>query len=98
MPNAIFNVPAPVNEPVRDYAPGDPARASLKQRLDQMLQENIEMPLIIGGEEVRTGQLGEAVCPHDHKHVLGRFHQAGEAEVVRAIEAGEKAWHSWSEM
>ena len=98
MPNAIFNVPAPVNEPVRDYAPGDPIRASLKQRLDKMLQEEIEMPLIIGGEEVRTGHLGEAVCPHDHGHVLGRFHQAGEAEIARAVEASQEAWKTWSEM
>ncbi|MEO1367892.1 MAG: aldehyde dehydrogenase family protein, partial [Acidobacteriota bacterium] len=98
MPNAIFNVPAPVNEPIRDYAPGDPFRSSLKARLDAMLREEVEMPLIIGGEEIRTGNLGEAVCPHDHGHVLGRFHQAGEAEVNRAIEASQEAWKTWSEM
>ncbi len=98
MPNGIIQVPTPVNEPIKAYAPGSPERASIKKRLDQMLAEQVEVPLIIGGEEVRTGNTGEMVCPHDHGHVLGTFHQAGEAEVQQAIEAGQKAWKTWSEM
>lgn len=98
MSNGIVRVPHPVNEPVKSYAPGSPERASLKARLAAMMQEEIEIPLVIGGEEVRTGKLGTAVCPHDHQHVLARFHQAGPVEVERAIAAAREAWRSWSEM
>ena len=98
MANGIFNVPVPVNEPVRSYAPGSPEKASLKKRLSQMLDETVEVPLIIGGEEVRTGSTANMVCPHDHQHVLGTFHQAGEVEVQQAIDASQEAWKTWSEM
>ena len=98
MSNAITPTPIPVNEPVRSYAPGSPERAALEKRLDAMLSDEVEVPLLIGGEEVRTGDTVEMVCPHDHGHVLGRFHQAGEAEVARAVEAADRAWHEWSEM
>ncbi|MEM7586143.1 MAG: L-glutamate gamma-semialdehyde dehydrogenase [Acidobacteriota bacterium] len=98
MPNGIVQVPTPVNEPVRAYGPGSPEKASLKQRLEQMLGEKIEIPLIIGGKEVRTGHTDNAVCPHDHGHVLAEFHQAGAAEVQQAIDASLAAWKDWSEM
>jgi 1-pyrroline-5-carboxylate dehydrogenase len=98
MPNGIVPVPTPVNEPIKAYAPGSPEKASLKARLERMLSEEIEIPLIIGGEEVRTGNTAKAVCPHDHGHVLGVYHKAGEAEVARAIEASQAAWREWSEM
>ena len=75
MSNGIFQVPTPVNEPVRDYAPGSPEKARIKARLTEMLGERIEIPLIIGGREVRTGNTARAVCPHDHGHVLADFHQ-----------------------
>jgi len=97
MPNGIVPIPPPVNETIRSYAPGSPEKASLKARIRQMLGERIEMPLIIGGKEVRTGKTAEAVCPHDHRHVLGTYHLAGEAEVRMAIEAAAEAWRSWSE-
>jgi 1-pyrroline-5-carboxylate dehydrogenase len=97
MSNAIFSIPVPGNEPVRSYAPGSVEKKSLKKRLDEMLAEEIEIPILIGGREVRTGNLGTAVCPHDHKHVLARYHQAGAAEVQAAAEAAKKAWHDWSE-
>jgi 1-pyrroline-5-carboxylate dehydrogenase len=97
MANGIVPVPPPVNEPIRSYAPGSPEKASLKERLQEMLREEIEMPLIIGGKEVRTGTTAKAVCPHDHGHVLGTYHMAGEAEVQQAIEAAAEAWRGWSE-
>jgi len=97
MSNAVVSVPVPENEPVRDYAPGSPERESLKQKLDELLKEEIEIPLVIGGEEVRTGDTAPCVCPHDHGHRLGVFHQAGEAEVARAVEAAARAWAEWSE-
>ena len=98
MSNAIVNVPPPRNEPVRDYGPGSAEKASLKRRLAEMLDERVEIPLIIGGEEVRTGDTFEAICPHDHGHVLAEVHQAGPAEVERAIAAAAEAWHDWSAM
>jgi 1-pyrroline-5-carboxylate dehydrogenase len=92
-------VPAPVNEPIRSYAPGSPERASLKARLKEMAAEQIEMPLIIGGNEVRTGNTVKSVMPHDHQHVLGEYHKASEQHVTQAIEAAacaRKEWGSWS--
>lgn len=98
MPNSVVRVPVPRNEPVLSYEPGSPQKASLKARLKEMLGEKIDIPLIIGGKEIRTGRTAEAVCPHDHGHVLASFHQAGEREVDLAVEASNKAWHDWSEM
>ena len=91
----IFRVPTPVNEPVRDYAPGSPERASLQRRLEEMRNERIEIPLVIGGEEVRTGNLRQAVMPHDKDHVLADVHQGGAKEVERAVTAAAEAWEDW---
>ncbi|HVT58869.1 MAG TPA: L-glutamate gamma-semialdehyde dehydrogenase [Thermoanaerobaculia bacterium] len=97
MSNAISPLAAPANEPVRAYGPGSPEKASLKLRLASMLGERIEIPLVIGGKEVRTGDLGQAVCPHQHGHLLATFHQAGAAEVAAAAAAARRAWRDWSE-
>ncbi len=98
MANGVVSIPDPVNEPIRSYAPGSPERASLEQCIADMLGERTEIPLIIGGEEVLTGNTGQCVCPHDHGHVLATYHKAGEKEVGEAIEASQKAWAEWSEM
>ncbi len=98
MPNGIVAIPDPINEPIKAYGPGSPEKASLKAKLDEMLAQEIEIPLVIGGEEIRTGDLAEAVCPHDHGHVLGRYHKAGQKEVEMAVEASQQAWTQWSEM
>ena len=87
MSSGIFTLPTPVNEPVRDYAPGSPERASLKKRLDELSGQRIEIPMIIGGREVRTGKTAESVMPHDHRHVLADFHVGGADEVAAAIDA-----------
>ena len=98
MLDGIVRVPVPANEPIRTYAPGSPEKASLKKRLQQMLSEHVEIPLIIGGQEVRTGNTRQAVCPHDHGHALATFHQAGQAQVDQAAQAAAQAWKEWSEM
>lgn len=98
MSNGVVAVPRPANEPVRSYAPRSPEKASLKAKLHEMLAQEIEIPLIIGGREVRTGKIATAVCPHDHRHVLATYHQAGPAEVEQAIGAALEAWKTWSEM
>ena len=94
----IYQVPPPVNEPVKGYAPGSPERRSLQARLASMAAERIEVPLVSGGKELRTGRLAQAVMSHDHAHVLADVHMGGEAEVALAIEAARKAKAAWSEM
>jgi 1-pyrroline-5-carboxylate dehydrogenase len=94
----IFRPPPPVNEPVHDYAPGSPERERLLSRLRQMENERLDVPLVIGGEEVRTGTTAEAVMPHRKSHVLADVHQGGAAEVERAITASADAWEDWHRM
>ncbi len=94
----VRRVPPPVNEPVKLYAPGTPERAELKSCLRAMAGERVEVPLLIGGREVRSGELGRAVMPHDHGHVLADWHKASKEQVVQAIEAATAArreWASW---
>ena len=98
MLNAIVQVPTPVNEPVRAYGPGSAEKASLKKRLAEIHGQPIEIPVIVGGREVRTGRTAQCICPHDHAHVLATYHQAGPDEVNQAIAAAREAWKSWSEM
>ncbi len=95
----IRRVPQPINEPNKSYAPGSAERAELKARLKQMAGERIEIPLVIGGKEVRTGRTAHAVMPHDHKHVLADYHLAGPDHVQQAIAAaaeGRREWGSWA--
>ena len=94
--HAIFHAPEPYNEPVRNYAPGSPEREELRLRLHQMESQQIEIPLVIGGEEVRTGDTFEAVEPHKRSHVLATVHKGGAAEVDRAVAAAADAWSDWS--
>ena len=89
-------VPTPVNEPVRTYAPGSPERRAIKARLASMANERVDIPLIIGGEEIRTGTVKQAVMPHDYRHVLADWHCATETHVTQAIEAATEAHRDWS--
>ncbi len=94
--SGLAGAPLPRNEPVHDYAPGSPERDALKRELESMLSTCVEAPLVIDGEPVETGVLKDAVCPHDHGHVLAKAHQGGAAETQRAIDAALKAHESWS--
>ncbi len=96
--NGIIRIPTPVNEPVKSFAPGSPEKVSLKKKLDEMLANEVEIPLIIGGKEVKTGKTAKAVCPFDHKRVLATYHKAEAREVDMAIAASQEAWKTWSEM
>src|ERR1044071_481418 len=69
--NGTRRVPPPTNEPIKGFAPGSPERAALKTRLNEMAGERVEIPIIIGGKDVHTGELLQSVMPHNHKHVLG---------------------------
>jgi 1-pyrroline-5-carboxylate dehydrogenase len=94
----VRRVPEPVNDPNRSYAPGSPERAELKARLKAMAAERVEIPVIIGGREIRTGRTAQAVMPHDHDHVLADYHLADAEHVQQAIAASAAArreWASW---
>lgn len=97
MNNAIFSFPQPANEPVKTYLKGSPERLALDAELQRQSQTEIEIPLIIGGKEVRTGNMGTVVMPHNHKHVLARYHKAGEKEIKMAIEAALQAHKQWAD-
>jgi len=89
-------IPTPVNEPVLAYAPGSRERTELKQALKDFSGRQIEIPVVIGGKEIRTGKTVDAVMPHCHRHVLAKVHQAGPEEVTGAIKAARDAWRDWS--
>src|SRR3989338_5844513 len=98
MANALVSVPSPRNEPVLSYAPGTPERRALRAQLERMSKEIVEITPRLGGRKVETGRVGDAVMPHNHHHVLARWHKAGPAEVARAIEAAREAHGPWSRM
>src|ERR1041384_3442398 len=94
--NATPKIPTPVNEPVLAYAPGSPERAELKKTLKELSGHQVEIPLLIGDKEVRSGRTVDVVMPHCHRHVLAKTHQAGPDDVQAAIAAARAAWHEWS--
>ena len=94
--NGRRRVPPPVNEPVRSYAPGSSERASLKARLKALAGETIEIPLVIGGKDVETGQIERSVMPHNHQHVLATYHKATAEHVTQAVDAACAARVEWS--
>ncbi len=93
--HGIFRPPAPQNEPVASYAPGSPERERLRLRLQDMSSQQIEAPLVIGGEEVRTGETFDAVMPHDKDHVLATVHKGSAQHVEQAVKAAADAWEDW---
>ncbi len=98
MNNAIFTFPHPQNEPIKSYAPGSAERNELKSKLEEFKSKQIDIPLIIGGKEIRTGDTGTVVMPTDHGHVLATYHKASAEHVQMAIDAALEARKSWSEM
>ena len=98
MSNAFFFMEQPKNEPVKGYLPGSAERASLKAELSRQAAQEVEIPLVIGGVEIKTGVLGKIQMPHDHRHVLASYHNAGEAELKAAIKAAGAAKAAWAAM
>jgi len=92
----ISRVPVPYNEPVRCYAPGSTDRARLLAQLAEMASRRIEIPLVIEGKEIRTGNAIDVTMPHDHGHVLAEAHMGGEAEVHLAVDAAARAKPGWA--
>lgn len=89
-------ISCPPNEPVLEYRPGSPERKRLQETLAGLDGQELEIPLIIGGREIRTGRLGKVLCPHDHRRVLATYHQAGSKEVLQAERAADEAWKDWA--
>lgn len=98
MSNGIFNVPVAANEPIYDYAPGTPEREALLASYKAQFNAQVDVPMYIGGEEVRTGNTGNLTPPHDHQHVIGTFHKGDASHVEAAIEAALAAKDRWSNM
>jgi 1-pyrroline-5-carboxylate dehydrogenase len=96
MLNAIINVPEPKNEPVKTYAPGTPEREELKKEINRQRAKQIEIPLVIGGQEVKSGQMADCRMPHQHGHLLARYHKASREHVNRAIQAAKAAQPAWA--
>ncbi len=96
--NTLVQVPKPLNEPIMGYAPGSPERKELKAKLAELRGQVIEIPLIIGGKEVRTGRTVDITIPHENKKVIGRFHKAGPKEVQLAVRAAAQARRTWAKM
>jgi len=96
--NGFFTIPPAVNEPVYAYAPGSPERAHLKAALAEARAMELDVPMYIGGQEVRTGQLSRMAPPHDHAHTLGHFHVGDASHVHQAIQAAMAAKPAWEAM
>ncbi|MDR9398615.1 MAG: L-glutamate gamma-semialdehyde dehydrogenase [Salibacter sp.] len=98
MIKGFFNVPPAKNEPVVDYAPGTPEREALQKKYKELYNGNIEVPMYIGGEEVKTGDTHELTPPHDHKHVIGKYHRGNKEHVQKAVDSALAAKSKWEKM
>lgn len=96
--NGFFNIPYPKNEPILAYKPGSQERKELKEKINILKSTQIEIPLIIGGKEIKTGITGKCIIPHNKNHVLGIYHKATENELKLAIDKAKEAWNYWSNL
>jgi len=92
----MTNIIQAVNEPIKSYKPGSSDRINLQLKYEEMANQNIEIPLIIGGKEIRTGDISNCVMPHNHQKIIGTFHKAGKTEVNHAINSAMETWKTWS--
>ena len=98
MPKGFFHVPKAVNEPVKSYAPNSPEKAAVLAAYKKMWNETIDVPNYIGSEEIRTGNTRNMTAPHDHKHVVGKYHLAEKAHIEKAITSALEARKKWANM
>lgn len=96
MPKGFYQVPLPVNEPIKSYAPGTPERAELKKMLADLRSQELDIPMYIGGQEVRSNNKVRLSPPHDHKHTLGHFHKSDKTHISQAIDAALAAREKWA--
>jgi 1-pyrroline-5-carboxylate dehydrogenase len=98
MPKGIFNIPTPVNEVVKSYAPGSAERKELQKALKEMRAVEMDIPMYIGGKEVRSNDKVRLAPPHDHKHTLGHFHKSKKEHITQAIDAALAARKNWQNL
>ena len=98
MPKGIYKVPEPRNEPVLNYAPGSSERTSLKAALEEARSKQLDIPMYIGSEEIRTDQQHPLNPPHDHQHLLGHFHVGDASHVELAIKSALGAKEAWAQL
>ena len=98
MGKGFFNVPEPINEPVKSYAPGTPEREAVTQQYNTYYNSSVDVPLYIGKDEVRTGNTRNMTLPHDHQHVVGTYHLAEKTHIDAAISSALEARVQWSQM
>jgi 1-pyrroline-5-carboxylate dehydrogenase len=98
MANGIFNVPVASNEPIYDYAPNTPEREALLASYRKQYTSTVDVPMYIGGQEVRTGKLGKLTPPHEHQHILGHYHIGDESHVKAAVNSALEAREQWGNM
>ena len=98
MPKGVYQLPSVSNEPVKSYAPGSPEKKELKAAIANIRSTVVDLPMVIDGKEVRTGKLMDICPPHDHKHLLGHYHQGDQTHVQLAIDAAMKAKPAWEKM
>ena len=89
MINARVSVPTPINEPILTYAPDSPEKQTLKNQLDQFASSQIEIPMIIGGRNVMTGNLGQCILPRHHRKAVATYHKGDAGSVRQAIQAAD---------
>jgi 1-pyrroline-5-carboxylate dehydrogenase len=95
MPKGVFNVPSPVNEPIKSYAPKSPERIELQKMLAHLRSFEMDIPMYIGGKEIRSNNTARIAPPHDHQHTIGHFHKSGKEHVKMAIDAALDAREKW---
>lgn len=98
MPKGIYKVPVAANEPVKSYAPGSPERKELQAMLKQLRAQELDIPMYIGSQEVRSGNKIRLAPPHDHKHTLGHFHKSDKTHIQQAIDAALAARQKWADL
>jgi len=98
MNNAHFEIPIPVNEPVKEYRPGSSEKIELKKELNNFKSKEVDIPMYIGDKEIRTGNKIRISPPHNHKHTLGYYNQGDGSHVELAIDAAMSAKQKWNDM
>ncbi len=98
MSKGFFKVPKAVNEPVKSYAKGTPEREAVLKAYKEMWNSHVEVPLYIGSEEIKTGNTKNLSAPHDHKHIVGKYHLAEKKHIEQAISAALEARKKWAEV
>src|SRR5687767_2819579 len=96
--SGFFKVPNPVNEPVKTYVPGSPERTELQNTLKALKSQQADIPMYIGGQEIRTENRKPLSPPHEHRHILGHFHEGDASHVRQAIDAALAARKAWANM